>query len=48
MEPMPNQLVEENPNSAEDEAMIEVEPPDVEALHRQRIRFDEFFTGPTW
>jgi hypothetical protein len=31
----------------EDQA-ISMPAPDVEDLNRQRIRFDGFFTGPTW
>jgi hypothetical protein len=32
---------------ADDSAAVAV-PEDIEALHRNRIRFDGFFTGPTW
>jgi hypothetical protein len=39
--------VDVRPNSTEDLA-IPTAAPDVEELNRQRIRFDGFFTGPTW
>jgi hypothetical protein len=36
-------------DAADDSATVEAVPTaDHEALDRQRIRFDGFFTGPTW
>ena len=32
----------------EDDSAPVAVPEDIEALHRNRIRFDGFFTGPTW
>jgi hypothetical protein len=44
MEPTVKEVVEERPTFAERTPTLA----DVEALQRQRIRFDGFFTGPTW
>jgi hypothetical protein len=47
MKPTTSEVVE-GPGPIEG-AMVRVVPaPDTEALHQQRIRFDGFFTGPTW
>ena len=32
----------------EDDVAAVAVPEDIEALRRNRIRFDGFFTGPTW
>jgi hypothetical protein len=46
MDATPNQIVEERPDSTEQ--TVAAAPPEVDALRRQRIRFDGLFTGPTW
>jgi hypothetical protein len=33
---------------SEEDSTTEPVPSSAEALHRNRIRFDGFFTGPTW
>jgi hypothetical protein len=42
------QVVGQRPSAKEIMSTTLVKNSDVEALHRQRIRFDGFFTGPTW
>jgi hypothetical protein len=44
MEPIVKEVVKERPAFAERMPT----PADIEALQRQRLRLDGFFTGPTW
>ncbi len=49
MQPTPNQVLEGQPPILK-ESTVKALPTDreLEMLHQQRIRFDGFFTGPTW
>ncbi len=47
MELTKSQVTEYRP-SAKEERDKPAPAPDVDALNRQRIRFDGLFTGPTW
>jgi hypothetical protein len=46
METTMDQVVEERPYFVEQPATPA--PADVQARYRSRIRYDGFFTGPTW
>jgi hypothetical protein len=49
MEPIRKSVLEQAPIVKDKSAFGQAEPQlDVEALQRQRIRFDALFTGPTW
>ncbi len=49
MEPIRKSAREQAPTVKDKSSFRQAEPQhEVEALQRQRIRFDSLFTGPTW
>ena len=47
MQPTPNQVLEGQAPTLKESAVKELAT-ELEMLRQQRIRFDGFFTGPTW
>ena len=49
MQPTPNQVLEGHAPTLKESTVKALRTDrELEILRQQRIRFDEFFTGPTW
>lgn len=50
MQTTPNQVLEGQAPTLKESTMVQALPTDheLEMLRQQRIRFDGYFTGPTW